>query len=242
MYIKSKNNGNLKLHAYKIKNNSNIWTIVVHGYMGEGKVMYESVKEFYNRGYNVLVVDLRGHGKSEGKYIAMGWQDRLDIIQWIDYLINENNQIKIILYGVSMGAATVMMTTGEKLPKQVKLAIEDCGYTSIWDEFKAQLKKVFKLPAFPILNVANIVCRIKAGYSLKDGSSVEQLKKSVTPTLFIHGNQDNFVPFNMLEILYKEANCEKQKLIVDDATHARSSSVNPVLYWNTIDSFIEKYI
>lgn len=241
-YITTSNNGNLKLHSYEINNNSYIWAIVIHGYYGKGQDMVYLAKEYYNRGYNVLVVDLRGHGESQGDYIGMGWHDRLDIIDWINYIINKNSNSKIILHGVSMGAATVMMATGEELPANVKVAIEDCGYTSIWDEFKMQLKILYNLPAFPALNAASAVCRIRAGYMLEEGSCVEQVKKSKTPTLFIHGDQDRFVPFEMLDVVYESANCEKQKLIIEGAAHAQASSINPQLYWKTIDVFIDKHI
>ena len=141
-----------------------------------------------------------------------------------------------------MGAATVMMATGENLPSNVKVAIEDCGYTSIWDEFEMQLKLLYNLPTFPALDAASAVCKVRAGYMLEEGSSVEQVKKSKTPTLFIHGDQDRFVPFEMLDVVYESATCEKQKLVIQGATHAQSSAINSQLYWKTINGFIEKYI
>jgi fermentation-respiration switch protein FrsA (DUF1100 family) len=234
----------LLLHAYEISQSKNTkkWTIVVHGYMSEGKQMTDSSKQFLDIGYNVLIVDLRGHGKSEGDYIGMGWHDRLDIIKWIEYLIKKQPDCEIVLYGVSMGAATVMMTTGEELPTNVKCAIEDCGYTSVWDEFAAQLKDLFNLPTFPALNAANLVTRMRAGYEFKEASSVEQVKKSKTPTLFIHGDQDTFVPYTMLDEVYNAANCEKEKLVIEGAEHAESVNINATLYWSTVKSFIEKYV
>ena len=243
VYITTSNNGKLKLHAYEIINqkNTDIWSIVIHGYCSQGKDMTYYAKQYYNKGYNVLILDLRGHGKSEGDYIGMGWHDRLDIIDWTNYLINKNPNSKIILHGVSMGAATVMMATGENLPNNIKIAIEDCGYSSIWDEFKMQLKVLFNLPEFPVLNAASAVCKIRAGYMLEEGSAVEQVRKSKTPTLFIHGDLDSFVPFEMLDIVYQAASCEKEKLVIKGAAHAEASSVNPNLYWETIDEFIEKY-
>ena len=241
VYITS---GKLKLHSYKIINEttSNNWVIVVHGYMGEGKDMISQAKQFYERGYNVLVVDLRGHGKSEGDYIGMGWPDRLDLINWANYIIEQNNDCKIVLYGVSMGAATVMMATGEELPENIKVAIEDCGYSSIWEQFKVQLKTLFNLPTFPVLNAANAVCSLRADYRIKDGDCTKQVEKSKTPTLFIHGDQDKFVPFKMLDKVYEVANCEKQKLVIEGAAHAQASGVNPELYWKTIDEFVQKYL
>lgn len=240
VYIESSSNGKLKLHAYEIVNpkNLDIWTIVIHGYSGRAKDMTYYAQEFFNRGYNILAVDLRGHGQSEGDYIGMGWHDRLDVIDWANYLINKNANCKIILYGVSMGGATVMMATGEKLPSNIKVAIEDCGYSSIWDEFKRQLKVLYNLPIFPVLTAASSVCKIKAGYEIKEGSCIEQVEKSNTPILFIHGEKDSFVPFEMLDIVYQAANCKKEKLVVEGAAHAESASTNPKLYWETIDGFI----
>lgn len=235
---------NLKLNAYEIQNinQTNKWAIVVHGYMGQGKNMLGPAQHFYELGYNVLAIDLRAHGLSEGDYIGMGWPDRLDLIKWIEYLINKNANSEIVLYGVSMGAATVMMATGEELPSNVKCAIEDCGYSSVWDEFAVQLEDKFHLSTFPSLNAANIVAKIRAGYDFKQASCVEQVKKSITPTLFIHGDQDTFVPYSMLDQVYEAANCEKQKLVIKDAKHADSAAVNPELYWGTVDNFVAKYV
>ena len=91
VYITSSNNGSLSLHGYEIKNprGSNIWTILVHGYYGKGSDMAYYAEQYFNRGYNVLLVDLRGHGNSQGDYIGMGWHDRLDLIDWARYLINK---------------------------------------------------------------------------------------------------------------------------------------------------------
>ncbi len=79
--------------------------------------------------------DLRGHGQSEGNYIGMGWDERLDIVDLTKYIINNYANTEIVLFGVSIGVATVMTTSGEKLPSNVKAIIEDCGYTSAWSQF-----------------------------------------------------------------------------------------------------------
>lgn len=148
-----------------------------------------------------------------------------------------------MLYGVSMGAATVMMASGEAdLPVQVRCVIEDCGYTSVWDEFSGQLKELFGLPPFPVLNAADLVCRIRAGYSITEASALRQVERSVTPTLFIHGEEDTFVPFWMLEELYQAASCEKEKLAVPGAAHAESAAVAPELYWPAVDAFLARHM
>lgn len=238
------NNKKIKLHAYEIKNKkeSNIWVIAVHGYVMGATSMAPSGKQFIRFGYNVLMPNLRGHGETDGKYITMGWLDRLDILKWIDYLNEKYKDIKIILYGISMGAATVMMTSGEKMPDNVKCVIEDCGYTSVWKEFGVQLRNLFHLPKFPTLYYANLITKIKAGYSFKKASSIKQIKKSVTPTLFIHGDKDKFVPYYMLDKLYNAASCEKEKLVIKNAGHAEAQDINPEKYWRTVRKFIKRYI
>lgn len=235
---------NLKLHGYEVKNENktNKWAIVVHGYTSEGELVSSKAKHFYEMGYNVLVPDLRGHGKSEGDYIGMGWDDRLDIIEWINNILEDNPNSEIILHGTSMGAATVLSTSGENLPNNVKAIIADCGYTSVWNEFTYQLKALFNLPSFPVMNLSNMVTMVKAGYSLKDASPIEQVSKSKTPILYIHGDKDDFVPYYMMDELYRATSSEKSKLTVQNAGHGKADLVNPDLYWNTVTDFLSKYM
>ena len=241
-YITSSDN--LRLHSYQIKNetSSDKWVITVHGYTSEGINMSSYAKKYYDNGYNVLIPDLRAHGLSEGDYIGMGWDDRLDIISWINYILNEEPNAEIILHGVSMGAATVLMTSGEEIPSNVKAIVADCGYTSVWDEFAYQLDDLFSLPEFPILNVSSIVAKIRAGYFLGEASSIDQVKKSKTPILYIHGDQDDFVPYYMMEELYNATSSEKEMLTIKGAEHAKASEVDPETYWTSINNFINKYI
>lgn len=242
LFLKSKDN--LKLHNYiiKNKNNSNKWVIAVHGYTSQGTYMASYAQKFYDMGYNIIIPDLRGHGKSEGTYIGMGWHERLDIVDLANYITNNYKGSQIVLFGVSMGAATVMSASGENLPENVKAIIEDCGYTSTWNQFAYQLKALFKIPSFPLMHTASIICKFQAGYFISEASPIKQIKKSTTPTLFIHGDKDGFVPFFMLDKLYNASPAEKEKLIIPDAAHARASYVNPKLYWETVQKFLNKYI
>lgn len=232
----------LQLHSYVVTQNSNKWAIVVHGYGGSGKLMSDKSKYFYDMGYNVLIPDLRGHGKSEGDYIGMGWKDRLDIISWINFIIKENPNAEIVLHGTSMGAATVLMTSGENLPSNVKAIVADCAYTSAWDEFSYQLETYLKVPSYYILNVTNMVTKLKAGYSLKEASALECVKKATVPILFIHGDKDKFVPYSMMDKLYDATNSPKEKLTIEGGEHANSDLVSPFLYWLTVEDFLNQYV
>ena len=232
----------LRLHGKRFKNSGSDYALVCHGYTSKAKHMAGFVKKFYDRGFNVLAVDARAHGDSEGAKIGMGWPERLDIVAWIEQIVQADPEARILVFGESMGAATAMNVAGESLPANVKCIIEDCGYTSVWDEFSLQLKDVFGLPSFPLLDVANLVCNVRAGYDFHKASSVEQLKHATVPMLFIHGDQDTFVPYSMLDQNYDAcASKVKQKLTIHGATHAKSAQVDPELYWNTVDNFLDEY-
>lgn len=221
---------------------SHKWAVICHGFTGSGLKMGSCSHHFHTAGYNILLPDLRGCGNSGGKYYGMGWLDSQDMLLWIKQVLARDPDAKIVLTGGSMGGATVMMTTGLDLPANVVAAVEDCGYTTVWDEFTHQLKKVFGLPQFPFLHIANIMAKRRAGYSFKEASSIDRVKCSHTPTLFIHGTADEFVPFSMLDENYKAAACPKQRLAVEGAGHGVSMDVSPQLYWNTVDSFLAEYM
>ncbi len=239
--IKSFDNINLNYYMVKSRTQSNKWVILCHGYNGNALRLSESAMCFYNMGFNVLIPDARGHGKSGGNYIGMGWHDRLDIINYINMVVKEDVNAQITLYGCSMGASTVLIVCGEIIPENVKVAIADCGYTSAWEELKHQLKKYLYLPSFPLLNFMSFMTKIHAGFKLEQADALSAVKKSKTPTLFIHGSKDDFVPTRMVNALYSAANCPKEKLIVKNAKHVESLTTNPKLYWDTIYDFLEKY-
>lgn len=228
------------LHAYSVKQNSDKWVIICHGYDSEGQNMACYGEKFYEIGYNVLLPDQRGYGLSEGNKTTMGVKEEIDLQKWIDKLNFEYKPKEIVLFGVSMGAATVMLAAGNKLSSNVKAVIEDCGYTSVYEEFKYNLRKMFRLPGFPFLNVVDIITRIYDWSILKNGSCIKAVKYSRLPILFIHGSADDFVPFYMHDELYNEAKCKKQKLVVYGASHAESYSKDPELYWKTISEFIKE--
>ena len=231
---------NLKLHGYILKTeNSDKWAITVHGYTNKAESMSAMAYKYHSLGYNILMPDLRGHGKSEGSYVGMGWHDRLDILKWIDLIIKENKDAKILLHGISMGAGTVMMVSGEELPENVKVIIEDCGYTSAKEQLAYNLKTMFKLPSFPILNFCSLITKIKDNYFISEASAIKQLQKAKVPILFIHGDKDKFVPFYMLDKLYNACSSKKDKLIIKDVGHAKSESLKSDLYWNKVEDFIK---
>lgn len=228
--------------VYRQDEPSHLWAVCVHGYNSRGADMVSFAREHHERGYNVLLPDLRAHGGSGGEYITMGRLDCMDLVKWIGTIVAEDAEAEIVLHGISMGGATVMMASGEPLPANVAAIIDDCGYTSVWDIFAGQLKERFNMPSFPLLNGAELMSRLRAGFGFRDKSALEQVSKSVTPICFIHGGEDTFVPTAMLYELYEAASCDKELLVVEGAGHGMSAHVDYDGYWTLVFDFIGRYI
>lgn len=240
--IKSHDGLDLFARFIPSKTASDKFAILVHGYKSSSGVMAKYAKHYYDLGWNILVPDQRAHGKSQGEYIGMGCLEKKDMLGWVQLLLEKKSQAKILLHGVSMGAATVMLLSGEKnLPQNICALVSDCGYSSVNDQFTVQLKELFGLPAFPLLQTTSLLSKIRAGYFFGEGNCAKAVSKSNIPILFIHGDKDTFVPFEMLEKVYAAASCEKEKLVVPHAEHGNAMDVNPELYWTTVDNFVAKY-
>ena len=240
-------NDGLFLHGILLQNDkikTDKWVIAVHGYDGRAYYMTGYGRKFLEMGFNVLMPDLRGFGLSEGKEISMGQLEKYDIICWINKLINEYNADEIVLFGISMGAATAMLTAGEKLPENVKCIIEDAGYSSVREEFEHNIKRIVHIPPYPTLWLIDIITRLRRKWSvLKDADCIKAVKRGRLPILFIHGSCDDFVPFEMHDKLYEASGSEiKEKLVVYGARHIESVVVDSELYWNKISEFLKNVI
>ncbi len=219
--------------------------ILCHGYTSCGMNDCPTMAEYFmERGYNALIVDHRAHGKSEGQYVGFGILDRFDCLKWIEYVIGRlGDDSEIVLYGVSMGASTVLMASGsDELPENVKAIISDCAFTSPYDVFKHILKRDYHLPPRPIMDINERMCREKAGYGFRDYSTLDAVKKAPCPILFIHGKEDKFVPTDMTLKNYEACTGEKRLLLVENAGHAASLYENKELYENTVTEFLNAYL
>lgn len=216
--------GNLKLDADYIpaakKTNKSV--LIAHGYMNDKDSMGAYAAMFHQLGYNVLIPDARAHGDSQGKYIGYGWPERYDERKWINRLIRENGaDSQIVMFGVSMGGATTMMTSGIKLPSQVRAFIEDCGYTSVNAELMHEAKDLYGLPGFvawPLIKTMSGINRVANGFFIGQASSVKSLHHNHRPMLFIHGTKDTFVPTAMVYQNYAATRGPKELWLVKGAT------------------------
>ncbi len=238
VYITSRDG--LKLHgAYFPNGEGNKIVVCFHGYTSQGMNDYIGLSDYYFRnGYRMLLPDARAHGLSEGKYIGFGCLDRYDALAWLDWVLEEcGNEVQILLHGTSMGGATVLMTGGLELPKQVKGIVSDCGFTSPKEVFTHALHSMYHLPAFPMIQIADAVNRVLAGYGLDECNAAREAARIDVPTLLIHGSADAFVPTAMCDEIYRNCHGAK-KLIVEGAAHAESYYKDREAYEKALDDFL----
>lgn len=236
----------VKLHAYYIAGAQPTakTAVIVHGYT-DNAIRMMMIGYMYNQklGFNILLPDLRDTGLSGGDAIQMGWLDRKDVMQWMgvaNHIYGDSTQM--VVHGISMGAATTMMVSGEPQKSYVKCFVEDCGYTSVWDQFSKELKEQFGLPQFPLMYTASWLCKLEYGWGFKEASALKQVAKCHLPMLFIHGDKDDYVPTWMVYKLYEAKPQPKELWVVPDADHAHSYLLNSMEYTEKVKSFVDKYI
>ncbi len=240
-----KSTDGLKLHGsyYPAETKTDKVVIIVHGYRGYCYQDYAIAFPFlHDEGYNILFIDLRGHGQSEGNCIAFGVLDYRDLVEWVKYTDNRfEHNCRIFLAGVSMGANTVLMSCNKDLPKSVKAIIADCGYDEARKELAFVCKRNFHLPEFPIIDILQLVVKIRAKYNISEGNTEQCVSNTSIPICFIHGEIDNFVPTYMTKKVYEACNSEKELHLFPNAGHAMSYLLNKEQYQTIIMDFLHKY-
>ncbi len=216
-------------------------SIIFHGY--RGSIARDCTGGYgisRKNGYNALVVYQRAHKVSGGKTITFGVKERYDCLDWIHY-INERfgKETPILLMGLSMGAATVLMAGGLELPSNVKGIFADCGYSSAKEILQTVIKQM-KLPVKPMYFFVRLSARIFGRFDPEEASAVEAMKKCKVPVLLIHGDDDRFVPCQMSYANYEACMSKKKLVIIEGAGHGLGYCVNPVVYENAVQKFIDE--
>ena len=236
----------LKLSALYVKNEAYTNKIVIfsHGYSATAASMVLYAPTYYELGYDIISVDNRAHGESEGNVIGMGNFDSDDMMRWINKAIElKGSECKIVLHGVSMGATIMCSVSDKGIDKNVKAIISDCAYDNAENIYTHLLKSEYNLPKFPIINTLELVCRLRGKYYLNDVDVISNVSNSKIPILFIHGSEDTFVPLNMLENLYNATPEDKRDiLIIKGGSHAASIIVNKDEYTKKVGYWINKYV
>ncbi len=216
--------------------------ILHHGFTSEAIHNITHAKFFHEMGYEVLLLDLRAHGKSEGRYVGYGVLDRYDTELWLRWCINKfDENMKYVLHGTSMGGTTVLMALGlPYVQEHVSAVIADCAFTSAKDIFSHVMKKNYHVPPFPFLEIGEIYSQILAGYKFSDYSTLNALHDNNVPVLFIHGGKDKFVPVWMSKENYNAARCMKKLLIIEEGGHGSSVFEDIEVYENTEKDFLDE--
>lgn len=234
-----KSHDKLNLYARYIKNKTNNLAIVVHGYGANSLEMQQYAKMFYEFGFSVLAPDNRAHGNSDGKVITMGFEDRKDVLTWIKYMLKQNSNFNIVVFGLSMGAATTCMLSGMKTPDNVKCFISDCAYSSAFDVFEGISEMSVFMHILPIMRIFNYYSKLRAGFFVRDVVPANEVKKCTKPILLIHGDKDFFVPFYMQDRIYSNIDEKlRRKLVIKGAEHAQSIAMDKKMYFEAVNSFL----
>lgn len=234
----------IKLHATWVPAENPRGTILlVHGYHSCIYTDYGLVmKMYHDLGLNILMPDHRGHGKSGRAYTTFGVKESKDVLTWIHFHNRHLGDHRMILSGLSMGAATVMYLADQALPQNVKYCIADCGFTSPKEIISKVFRDQMHIPAWPFIWATELFARFFAGFSLTQKNTVETLQKNKLPFLFVHGLADDFVPSDMTKRSYEACAGEKQLLLVENATHGVSYLYAKEEYHAMNMALMNKYI
>ena len=229
----------LNAYCFEQSKPTHRWVITVHGYGQTASAMFPFAKPFYEDGFNVLIPECRGCGRSGGNYYGLGWADRMDIVKWCRVICAEDPKAEIVLFGLSTGADAVLMASGESnLPANVRCIISDSAYSRLTDLSNFLIKK-YNVPSGLLTFSASLVTYLRAGFSFNDASAVNQVARSQIPTLFIHGGHDEMFPVEMCYELYETSDSTKDILIVGEASHGYAMFAEYERYWNRVRKFVE---
>lgn len=194
------------------------------------------------QGHNLLLIDERAHGKSQGKIISFGINERRDALSWVNYAIDRfGPDTKICLYGVSMGAATVLMASGLDLPSNVKGIIADCPYAKASDII-VEVGKKMKFPEWFTVPCAWLGARLYGGFNLHETDAVKAVQNTKVPILIIHGEDDDFVPASMSAQVQQANPKMVRRVTFPGAGHAMSYMVDTQRYWKIVKEFMNEVL
>ncbi len=241
-WVSEANDGTRLVADYIPHEDSHRYAICVHGYEGERSEMRKYGAAFASWGLNVLLPDNRAHGESGGRWIGMGVLESKDLKKWVGEIVKRDPSAAIFLFGVSLGGSTVMMASGLDLPDNVRFCVEDCGYTSPWEEFSYKLKS-YHVPPYPLLHLTSWFSKVFAGYSFREYSAPEALSRNSRPFIFIHGKTDTFVPYRMLkENVDAMTKGRKTVLEIEGAGHALSVTKGRKEYFAAIKAYVDEFL
>ena len=212
--------------------------LMFHGYRGTAeRDLSGGVQRCFRLGHSALIVDQRCSGRSEGQVITFGINEHKDCLRWVDFAVKHfGPDVRIILTGISMGAATVMMAAGEPLPENVVGVLADCGYSSP-KEIILEVLKQMKLPPKLCYPFVKLAARIYGHFDLEENAPVEAMKRAKGPVIFFHGEADDFVPCAMSRQCFAACASRKKLVTVPGAGHGLSYPMDVEGYLAAVRAF-----
>lgn len=235
----------LNLHACLIPNKKkSLCVILCHGYSATRNSMAVFAKHYYDTyGAQVLIVDARAHGLSDGNVIGFGYHDRNDLQLWIKTVKDELGvNINIVLHGVSMGASTLLYASIDGYESNVKGMVCDSAFIDLKPIFIRQMKMIYNLPAFPFIYFVELYMKYWIKIPFEETNILKQKDKLLTPCLIVHGTSDRFVPYDMAVKLNEIYPVYHTFLSIEGAKHALSYSINPDCYKKAIREFLNNIL
>lgn len=236
---------NCGIQGRSVKNSCRGLVILSPGYRSSPyKDFSVSGKLLFENGYDLLIVNQRAQGKSEGRYICFGQSEAKDIAAWSRMMEKRYaKDVPIYLSGVSMGATTVMLAMGEDISPRVKAVVADCGFSSAEKIVKHMIRKVLHMPEFPLYELADRAFRKRTGCTFSR-STETVLAENALPLLLVHGNADGFVYPWMSELNYEASaagSSDKKLLLIEGANHAQSFLTEPETVGQAVLDFLGKH-
>lgn len=242
-YIRSRDG--LRLHAYYLPaSQGERYVLLSHGYKGSGFGDFAYTARFlHEHQCHLLFIDQRCCGESEGEYITFGAKEKYDVQRWAYYIAKRNkDRLPIYIYGTSMGAAAALMASGQKLPEDVKGIIADCGFCSMKRQFQDMAANWFHLHWIGLLLLrVDLLCRVLAGFAVKEADTTQAMKKNKRPVLFFHGLLDTYVAPENTRYNYSVCQAPGEMVLIPEARHLCCAYEDPGLYRRKLTEFFEKY-
>ncbi len=218
------------------------WVVLAHEYRGNRRSMEKFGEMYARRGFNVLNVDLRGHGGSQGEYITMGWSDGQDLLDWVGYLVSRFGvDIRVVLHGQSMGAVAVLNAAGKNRCPQLVAVVSDSCCTHIRTALLKVMEQARILPPAVFYALLRATTLLRCGYDLSKDNPIDYVGTCTIPVLFFHGAADTLVvPGQSAELYSACASTAKKLIVIPEAGHAGSVFVDCASFEDELFDFMQR--